>query len=445
MGDMTGSTEVHGTDHAEAQRPARTSLTGSDTRRQFIGATFAEVLTKLLGYVVLATLARVFSPSAMGELFFAIAFASIFGMLAEMGTGRYLIRRVAERPSDGLRDLSEVLSLRVPAAALGLLVLNGAALIFMPERATILFLTSVYVLVGDLYYVFGAFFVGLRRIRARVVTGLIEPSLLVVVVLLAVHAQWGLEAVLVGYVAAGLARVLVSAMAVRFMVGAFKPSPVPAAMGRVAKESFPFFLLAFLGLALLKVDTLMILFFRTPEEVAHYEGAYKFLEISRFAVRSASMVFFPRCAQLAAAGRWVELQHLIRRLFAVATAAGVLVGIAVLALAPVMVPLVWGDAYDPSIPVLRILFLGLPALYVTFIGTFVAQALRLERKAVTVLIAGITLNIGLNVVAIPRLGAEGAAWTSVGTELLLATSLAALVFSRVAAVRRDLPNASVAH
>lgn len=416
---------------------------GSDTRRQFVGATSAEVLTKLLGYVVLATLARFFSPSAMGELFFAIAFASIFGMLAEMGTGRYLIRRVAERPRDGLRDLSEVLSLRLPAAAVGLLVLNGAALIFMPERATILFLTSVYVLVGDLYYVFGALFLGLRRIGARIVTGLIEPFLLVVVVLFAVRAQWGLEAVLVGYAAAALIRVVVSALAVRVIVGGFRPSPAFAAMRRVAGDSFPFFLLAFLGLALLKVDTLMILFFRTPEEVAHYEGAYKFLEISRFAVRSASMVFFPLCAQLAAAGQWGELRGLVRRLFTLATVAGILVGLAVIVLAPFMIPLVWGDAYDPSIPVLRILFLGLPALYVTFIGTFVAQALRLERNAVTVLIAGITINIVLNVVAIPRWGAEGAAWTSVVTELLLATSMAALVISRLVAIRREPPNRGV--
>ena len=117
-------------------------------------AASSDVVRKLLGYVVLATLARALSKTDMGELFFAITFASVFAMLTELGTSRYLTRKVAQSPERALDHLAEVLSLRVPAIAITFVLLSGIDSILMPERAHILLPISVFVLLGDLYYSF---------------------------------------------------------------------------------------------------------------------------------------------------------------------------------------------------------------------------------------------------------------------------------------------------
>ena len=91
------------------------NLMPSRVSTDLLFATSADVVSKLLGYVVLAALARLLSVADMGELFFAIAFASIFAMLTELGTSRYLVRKVAQDRGRALDHLSDVLSLRLPA------------------------------------------------------------------------------------------------------------------------------------------------------------------------------------------------------------------------------------------------------------------------------------------------------------------------------------------
>jgi O-antigen/teichoic acid export membrane protein len=135
-----------------------------------------------------------------------------------------------------------------------------------------------------------------------------------------------------------------------------------ARLRRVASESFPFFLLAFLALAYSKVDTMMILFIRSAEEVARYEAGYKFYDIFRFAVRPTGFVFFPLCASPVASNEWAGFRSVARKPLLGAAAAGTVVAIGVIAVAAAFVPAVWGEAYGTSIPIVRVLFLGLPSL-----------------------------------------------------------------------------------
>ena len=69
-------------------------------------------------------------------------------------------------------------------------------------------------------------------------------------------------------------------------------------------------------------------FIGSAEEVARYEAGYKFYEISRFAVRPTGVVFFPLCAS----------------------------------------------------PIVRVLFLGLPSLCVSYVSAFLAQAMSPEGR-----------------------------------------------------------------
>jgi O-antigen/teichoic acid export membrane protein len=402
-------------------------------------AASSDVVRKLLGYVVLATLARALSKTDMGELFFAMTFASVFAMLTELGTSRYLTRKVAQSQERALDHLAEVLSLRVPAVVIAFVLLNGIGSILMPERAHILLPVSVFVLLGDLYYSFGSLFVGLRRLGYRFATGLIDVVLLVGLVLLAVRLGWTLSGVLVCYVVSSVTLVAVTSLVVRWRFGPYRLVLDRARLRRVASESFPFFLLVFLALAYSKVDTMMILFIRSAEEVARYEAGYKFYEISRFAVRPTGMVFFPLCATLVASNEWAGFRSVARKLLLGAAAAGTVVAIGVIAIAAAFVPAVWGEAYGTSIPIVQVLFLGLPSLYVSYVSTFLAQAMNLEGRVAATMAGALVLNVALNAALIPAWGAVGAAWATVVGESLLAVALLTLLVRQARRSRRAEP------
>lgn len=400
-------------------------------------ATSSDVVRKLLGYVVLATLARALSNTDMGELFFAITFATVFATLTELGTNRYLTRKVAQDQQRALDYLSEVLSLRLPALVVAFLLLNVIAFLFLRERAHILLPVSVFVLVGDLYYSFGSLFLGLRRLGYRFATGLIDVALLVVLVSLAVRLGWSLSGVLVCYVVSSVTLVAVTAVVVRWRFGRYGLVLDRSRLQGVAAESLPFLVLVVLSFGYLKVDTMMILFIRSAEEVAIYEAGYKFFEISRFAVRSVAAVFFPLCAQMVARNDWGGLRSVVQKLLIAAAGVGTVVSIGVISLAPVFVPAVWGSSYGPSIAIVRVLFLGLPFLYVSYVSTFVAQALKLERRVVAVMAVAVVFNVSMNALVIPAWGAVGAAWTTVIGECLLALTLVSLVVRGARRLRRS--------
>lgn len=407
-------------------------------RRDLVLATSSDVVRKLLGYVVLATLARFLSKSDMGELFFAMTFASVFALLTELGTSRYLTRRIAEDERNALQDLSEVLALRLPAVGVAFLLLSVIAQLFMPARSHILIPVGLFVLVGDLYFSFGALFVGLRRMGYRFVTGLIDIVLLAFLVVVAVRLGWGLPGVLVCYVVAKVALVIGTALVVQVRFGSFRIVANADRLRTVALASRPFFVLVFLSLVFLKVDTLMLLFLRSSEDVAQYEAGYKFFEISRFVVRSSGMVFFPLCAQLVGKGEWARLDRLTRKLLLGTGVLGSAFAALGIGLAPVVVPWVWGTDYTSTIPIVRVLLLGVPCLYLTYVATFVAQALHIERTVVYIMAAAVIFNVAMNLVAIPSLGALGAAWTTVAGEGLLAGVMVWVVVRGTAKRRRAL-------
>jgi O-antigen/teichoic acid export membrane protein len=171
--------------------------------------------------------------------------------------------------------------------------------------------------------------------------------------------------------------------------------------------------------------------------VATYESAYKLLEVSRFLIRPAVTVFFPICAGLAAREKWEEFTIAYRRLLAAAGGAGAVVAVLVISLAGIMIPLVWGSRYVEAVPVLRILYLAVPILYLQTVVLFIAGSLHLEGTALKATLGALASNVVINLMAIPRWGALGAAVTTLVTELGLTGWLLYIVSRRLrAAVRR---------
>jgi O-antigen/teichoic acid export membrane protein len=107
--------------------------------------------------------------------------------------------------------------------------------------------------------------------------------------------------------------------------------------------------------------------------------------------------------------------------------AGTVVAVGVAMVAPWVMPAVWGPEYGDSGPVLRVLYLSLPMLWIGLVGSFLAAALGRERAAALGQGLSLAINLGMNALIIPVLGATGAAWTTLVTQAALALWLVLLV------------------
>lgn len=382
---------------------------------------------KLVGCAVLALLARHFDPSSMGQLFFAMALAVLLTMPTELGTHRYLTRAIAADPANAGRHLGAVLSLRLPLLVVSYALLGAVAWAVAPGIAPLLMLASLYAFLDSFYFSLSFAFTAQRRVAYHVAMYSFGQVLLAGMVGAAVLAGGGIALALSGYVASQLVLVAVAVALARWWVG---PIPIrfdPTGLRRLARDTTPFFVLVFLDLLLFKIDTVMIWFLQTPVEVALYESAYKFLEVSRSVVRPLGLIFLPVCVQIATRADWPEFRTLTTRLVSAATSLGAVTAALVILAGGSALPWVWGDAYTDAIPVLRVLFLSVPAVFVAFVSQILVTALRLERSAIQGMALAVVLNVALNAAVIPRWGAIGAAWTTLASELLIAALMLRLV------------------
>ncbi len=386
-----------------------------------------QVFQKLVGCAVLALLARHFDPNTMGQLFFAMALALLLTMPTELGTHRYLTRAIAADPANAGRHLGAVISLRLPLLVVSYALLSAVAWAVSPGIAAIVMLASLYSFLDSFYFSVSFAFTAQRRVAYHVAMYSLGQVLLAGLVGAAVLAGGDIAIALLGYVASHLAMVAVAVALVRWRLG---PVPIrfdPTAMLKLARDTTPFFVLVFLDLLLFKIDTVMLWLLRTPVEVAHYESAHKFLEVSRSVVRPMGLIFLPVCVMVATRGDWPQFRTLAAKLVSAATSLGLVTAAIVIFAGGWALPWVWGDAYTHAIPVLRVLFLSVPAVFVAFISQILVTALRLERSAILGMALAVVLNIALNAAVIPRWGAIGAAWTTLASEVSIAALMLRLV------------------
>lgn len=378
---------------------------------------------KFASYVTLALLTRYLDKSAMGEFFFAATLAGTAVLFTELGTHRSLVRTAASDPDQALRAVSDVISFRLPLFALYFALVNVFIWLTRPALLPVMLLTSVYIALEELYLSFGSLFVGIQRLMHNAVAGVCCRVALVGLILLVIHADLGFRAILMAHIAANALLVLVGYVIVRRRLGPVRLLWRPEVAKRVTAGSFGLFAVGVLALLLARLDTVMLGFLGSYSDVASYQAAYKLLEATRFAIRPLNTVLFPMLAAMAARREWEGVKTYAGRALAGAGWIGVGVVLIVAVAADWIVRLAFGARYGDAAPLLRVLILSVPLLYVDSIAIMVSQAICRERQVAKRLGLCVALNIAANLIAIPRWGPIGAAWTTVGSELLLAILL----------------------
>lgn len=392
-------------------------------KKDLLLASFSHFIYKVVGYLVLTILTRYLVKGEMGEFFFAASLATFFALITQLGTDNYLIREAAEKPGMALQNFSEVISIRLILFILYLLLLNGFTLIFKFEIANTVFLTSIYVLLEQLYSSFGAFFIGIKRIKYNVLVGVGTRILLVGLIFIIVKLQENLTMIIACYILANALLVSGSFLIVWRKIGKFKLTWKFDRAWKILSLSFPFFILSLLGLIHFKIDSLMLGFMKSYSAVATYEAAYKLFEASQFLIVPFGMIFLPIFSEIAFHENWKEIQKLIKKLLLIMVTLGSVVAVIVIAAAGFIIPFVFGSKYLDSISVLKVLYLTVPVLYIANISSILARSIYLEKKAIKIMLVCTVLNIILNFIGIPLWSAIGAAWATFISETILAVLL----------------------
>jgi O-antigen/teichoic acid export membrane protein len=399
----------------------------SKTRTDVLVSLASQLFTKLTGYLVLLLMIRHLTKTEMGEFFFLVSLGALAVMLTDLGSKTYLTRETALHPAEALRVFERVLSFRMTAFLLYLALLGLALASTRPGAGVLALLVASYLVVEEAYFTFAGLFLGLQRVAYDAWCSATTRVLLLALVAAAVRLGAGLGVLVGCFVVSGVVRVALAAALTAF---AWKRLAV------VPRDAFPFFLLAVLQLVHFKIGTVMLGLIEGYAAVATYEAGYKFLEASTFFIYPVGTIFFPLWSDLAGRERWEELRASALKVLAVVAAIGAALALGAWLAAGWLAPAVLGRRYADSAPVIVTLFYGVPLVFIGSVGLQVSNAIRAERRIVEIMLLGAVLNVGLNLVLIPRWAAIGAAWATVASEAVLAGLVLAVARRRLRGVRR---------
>ena len=167
-------------------------------------------------------------------------------------------------------------------------------------------------------------------------------------------------------------------------------------------------------------DVTILGWLKDDYEVGIYSIAVKFYNIFKQLVVAMIMVALPRVSSYVGNQEIDKYKETTANLFSFLFAFTVPIVVGLIMVANIIIPIVAGESYMPSVRPLQILSLS---LLFAVASTFATYALilpnRLEKVQLIATIASSIVNIGLNFILIPKCGASAAAFTTFISEVMV--------------------------
>ena len=393
---------------------------------QLLGARGIVYALSLLNSIVLV---RSLGADRFGGYAYAAGVAALFALLPQMGISTIVMRTIAQDADASAGLVSAAVRAQlVVAAALAMLIPAFAAL--LPEQPVPLAwiaLAAAQLAIGTLSWPYLAVVGGRARYdrlaAAELTTAAAGTATLVAAALLGGDVR----AFLWAHVAAAAAAVFVAWTAARPLL----PRGAGDAPGawRLVRNGLPFAAGTAAQSLYARLDVVLLGQLASAREVGLYGAAYKPVTMATYFGTTVAGALFPLMARPASGGPPLAFERAVRALAILGPAAA----LALTGLAGVLLGALYGAEFAAAGPALAVLAWSVAANWLYAPLSIALQAGGRERRWLVVLGVGVVANALVNVLAIPRWGAVGAAAATLVSETLLVG--AAVVAARVLSLR----------
>ncbi len=189
------------------------------------------------------------------------------------------------------------------------------------------------------------------------------------------------------------------------------------------REAAPLALGSALDTIYFRIDIVMLSILGTFRAVGSYSVAYKFSDLLG-AVPGA--VIAPAAALLI--GHWAKgnlgaFHKTVRQAYLLLIVAAVGAGVGFFLVADHLVPLLYTDRYSSSTYAARLLVIGQTLHFFTLLSLIILIAVGKRLLYPLVMLIGVVINIGLNLILIPRYSFNGSGWATIVTESVVCVAL----------------------
>jgi len=382
-----------------------------------MGATAAQKLIAFFSFTVVASMT---GREVIGTYFYAISITSIFVTFADLGMTPVVIRAVAGGREEGARLLGAALRAKLVMAPLAALAAMAYAVLFGAD-STILLTVAIACLVmtaDTVHLVLYGVLRGKQNLKPEAMGMFIGQILTATVAILAAWFK-------TGPVGLAIALLIASVWNVGWSLLQLKRTDVEAHVPLrsdyrlLMREALPFGIAGIAVKVYSYVDTLFIKMFHGVGAVGTYAVAYKLTYALQFLPLTFTAALYPALSSAYANKEEDQLRNTFIGSLRLMAAFGFAITASLSALAPRLIPMLYGKEFIDSIPSLSVLPWVLLPIFLDFpIGSLLNATRRAHLKT-TAMVATMVINIILNLILVPLYGPVGAAWAGVGSFWLL--------------------------
>jgi PST family polysaccharide transporter len=366
----------------------------------------------LVGLFVGLWVARYLGPEDYGQLQYAAAWVSLFGAIAWLGAGDAIVRDLVRDDSREARLMGAAFAIRFAGSFLAMIAAASICTLFFPADSTVTKLIWIICLTTPFAEIPGGIWIWFQarmEMRLPILTRSISIMLggVLQIGLIMLHAPltafaWALVAEAAVLFVAIFAVYLLrggSVTAWRFHAPTIKETLISGS---------PIILASLVGSLNTRLDKLMLAWLGGFQDVGIYHAVTRF---------SVVLWFFPNMLMKALAPKFIYPKDLGRRLPRnVAWISAALLAAAVIVAGSDLVGLLLTEQYLPGVPVLLIHVWAGIFVYLDCPATQYLLATNRQRMLIFKSLGALIVNISLNTVLIPGMGAVGAAWATLAAQ-----------------------------
>ncbi|ASJ16035.1 peptide-binding protein [Thermococcus chitonophagus] len=374
----------------------------------------AELLSRVLAYGIIVVMGRTLGPEGLGLYSFIFYYVGILGIFSDFGINFYITKEVS-KDKNRLHDLVPVaLGLKIFLAFLNFIIL-AVVTFFLPKPLWVKLLILAVGAEAVLYWV-SLFFSGIMyahevtkyesivRIAERVWA--FATGVPILYHLRSLKAFVG--ALIVGYAIRDSMRIYFTVK----LAGFVRPEFRPREWLGIIRKSYPFWLINLFTMIYYQTDVVMLNLLRGNYETGIYRGAYMFVQVALLIPGIVIPTILPPMARL-----WEENKGTVRVLFNKAYLAllglGILGAGGLVVFPNLLISIFLGSKFLPSIPVLKILGIAVPFMFLNSLIGSLMNATGKELEFTKIVGFTALLNVVLNYILIMKYGVSGAATATV--------------------------------
>ena len=380
---------------------------------------FGEIIGRILRAGVVIYSARILGAEQWGVFSYAITLAAMFTIFSDIGLSSVLTREAAKDPLNRDRYFSTIFVFKI----ILIIILFAAILLGTPYFTKIplsrmLILLTALMIVFDSLQNFGkALFRAIEKMEREALINIITQSVILIAGMFVLFKYPSPENLAFAYVIgsavgliAGVSFLLpfLKKIFSHFDINLFKP---------IVAAAWPFGIVGVLGAVMINTDTIMIGWLENAKAVGIYAAAQKPIMLLYIFPSLIAGAFFPVFSRLA--GKDDEQFHsLLEKGLSFIFLLALPFSIGILLTAPQIINLLYGAEYQSATASLQILALTIITAYSASIIANSIFAYNRQKILIGYAVIGALGNVILNALFIPFWGIEGAALSTIFTQIL---------------------------